>query len=96
MVCGRGFHPEKLLPISLGTMANQATINHRSTVHSHSIKAEQNGMMHFVNLAITLCARKRLVCEILILYFMLIVLHRLNNEYIRTLFIFILSELLKQ
>lgn len=57
MVCGYGFHPENLLPTSIGTMANQANINHRSTVHSHSIQAEQNGMMHFVHLAITLCAR---------------------------------------
>lgn len=89
MVCGRGFHPEKLLPISLGTMANQVTINHRSTVHSHSMKAEQNGMMHFVNLAITLCARKRLVCEIFILYFMLIVLHRLVKQRIHSYFIYI-------
>lgn len=71
------FIRKKLLPISLGTMANQAAINHRSTVPSYSLKAEQNGMMHFVNIAITLCARKRLVCEFFILYFMLIVLHRL-------------------
>lgn len=75
-MCGYGFHPENLLPTSIGTMANQANINHRSTVHSHSIWAEQNGMMHFVHLAITLCARKRLIYEIFILYFMLIDLHR--------------------